>query len=83
MNIGGVFMRKLVLAAGLLGLVAFTGSGSPAQAATGCLCSQLFRAPICAASVGACVGSLHGVCVAPCDYKAPKMSKRRTHKKKM
>ena len=76
-------MRKFFIGAGLLGLVAFAGSGSPAQAATGCLCGQLFRAPVCTASVGACVGGLHGACVAPCDYKAPKMSKRHTKKKKM
>lgn len=76
-------MRKFVLAAGLLGLATFAVSGSPAQAATGCLCGQLFRAPVCTASVGACVGGLHGACVAPCDYKRPKMSKRHTHKKKM
>jgi len=75
-------MRKLLLVAGLLA----GGSllvGSPASAdQVGCACVKLGAAPVCVASIEACVSGVGGLCVAPCDYKAPKkMSKKKAKKK--
>ncbi len=73
-------MRKVLLITGLLvGGALFTGA--PALAATGCACATLTKAPVCVASVDQCVAGMHGLCVAPCDYKAPKMTKK-MHKSK-
>ncbi len=73
-------MRKLLLVSGLLaGGVLLTGS--PAPAATGCACATFTRAPVCVASIEACVSGMHGICVAPCDYHPP-MMKKYHHKKK-
>ncbi len=56
--------------------------GSPASAAAGCACATVTAAPVCVASLDACVAGMHGICVAPCDYKAPKMMKKKAHKAK-
>ena len=74
-------MRKILLVTGLLmggALVA----GSPASAATGCLCATLTAAPVCVASIDACVAGMHGICIAPCDYTPPKKMKKHKAKKK-
>ena len=64
-------MRKILLVTGLLMGGALL-TGGPASAATGCACATLTAAPVCVASIDACVAGMHGLCVAPCDYKAPK-----------
>lgn len=75
-------MRKFVFAAGLLLAGALIG-GSPANAAVGCLCATAFKAPVCTDTILTCNTKMGGACVAPCDYKKPKMSKRHSKKKKM
>ena len=75
-------MRKILLVTGLLMGGALL-TGGPASAATGCACATLTAAPVCVASIDACVAGMHGLCVAPCDYKAPKMMKKHKAKKKM
>ena len=75
-------MRKFVFAAGLLLAGALLG-GSPANAAAGCLCATAFKAPVCTDTILTCNTKMGGACVAPCDYKKPKMSKRHSKKKKM
>jgi hypothetical protein len=75
-------MRKFVIAAALL----FAGgllSGSPAQAAVGCLCATATKAPVCTDTILTCNTKMTGACVAPCDYTAPKMSKAKKKKKAM
>jgi hypothetical protein len=74
-------MRKFVIAAALL-LAGGLLSGSPAKAEVGCLCATWNKAPVCTDSVLSCTGKMSGACVAPCDYKAPKMSKMKAKKKK-
>jgi len=73
-------MRKLLVLSVLLTGIAFFGNITPSQAAMGCLCGRLTQAPVCTSGISACVNGLHGLCVSPCDYKAPKISKRRVHK---
>jgi len=73
-------MRKLLLVSGLLAGSALL-TGGPALAATGCACATLTSAPVCVASIDACIAGMHGICVAPCDYHPP-MKKMRHHKKK-
>ena len=72
-------MRKFVIAAALL-LAGGLLSGSPAKAEVGCLCATWNKAAVCTDNVLTCNAKMSGVCVAPCDYTAPKMSKK---KKKM
>ena len=67
-------MRKFVIAAALL-LAGGLLSGSPAKAEVGCLCATWNKAPVCTDNVLTCNAKMSGVCVAPCDYTAPKMSK--------
>ncbi len=74
-------MRKLLLVSGLLAGGALV-TGTPALAATGCACATLTHAPVCVASVDACVAGMHGLCVAPCDYH-PVMMKKHYKKKAM
>jgi hypothetical protein len=76
-------MRKFVIAAALL-LAGGLLSGSPAQAAVGCLCATWNKAPVCTDTPFSCTGKMAGACVAPCDYTAPKMSKmsKKVSKKK-
>ncbi len=74
-------MRKILILAGLL-IGAALFSGTPAKAWVGCVCVKLGQAPVCVPGVGECLG-MGGVCLAPCDYIAPKpMHKARHHKKK-
>lgn len=77
-------MRKIVLVAGLLsGAALFVGT--PAQAAwVGCECVKLGAPAVCVPGVAECLG-MGGVCLAPCDYVAPKMRRhhRHHHHKKM
>ena len=74
-------MRKFVILAGLLAGAALF-SGTPAKAWVGCECIKLGAAPVCVAGVVECT-AMGGVCLAPCDYVAPKkMHKARHHKKK-
>jgi len=67
-------MRKFVIAAALL-LAGGLLSGSPAKAELGCLCATYNKAAVCTDNVLSCNAKMSGVCVAPCDYTAPKMSK--------
>ena len=72
-------MRKFVIAAALL-LAGGLLSGSPANAAVGCLCATWNKAPVCTDTPFTCTGKMTGACVAPCDYTAPKMSKMKAKK---
>jgi hypothetical protein len=77
-------MRKIIVLAGLLAGAALF-SGTPAKAWVGCECVKLGAAPVCVPGVLECAG-MGGVCLAPCDYVAPKpMVKhhRHHHAKKM
>ena len=75
-------MRKIVILAGLLAGVALFTTGTPAKAWVGCSCVRLGAAPVCVPGVLECTG-MGGVCLAPCDYVAPKpMHKHHHHKKK-
>jgi hypothetical protein len=76
-------MRKIVIVAGLL-LGAALLSGSPANAAIGCLCAKLGAPAVCTATVTDCNFGRGGVCISPCIMEEPKMRKRhhRMHKKK-
>jgi hypothetical protein len=74
-------MRKFVIAAALL-LAGGLLSGSPAKAEVGCLCATWNKAAVCTDNVLTCNGKMSGVCVAPCDYTAPKMSKMKKKAKK-
>jgi hypothetical protein len=75
-------MRKLLLVTALLAGGALI-SGSPASAATGCACATLTAAPVCVASIDQCLSVVHGLCVAPCDYKPMKKVRHYKAKKKM
>ena len=75
-------MRKLLLVSGLLAGGAML-PGAPALAATGCACATLTSAPVCVASIEACVSGMHGLCVAPCDYHPVMMKKKVRHHKVM
>jgi hypothetical protein len=83
MNTGELFMHKLLVVTAFVAGAVLFGYGSPAQAEVGCFCARLNQGPVCTSGISACVSGLHGLCVSPCDYQAPKMSKRRVHKKKM
>lgn len=74
-------MRKVLLVTGLLMGGALL-AGTPASAATGCMCATFTEAPFCVASIEACVADSRGICVAPCDYQPPKMMKDKMKKKK-
>jgi hypothetical protein len=80
MNTGELFMRKLLVFSLFLVSAAFFGNVTPSHASMGCLCGRLTQAPVCTSGISACVSGLRGLCVSPCDYKAPKISKGRVHK---
>ena len=64
-------MRKIIVLAGLLGAAAlFTGSPAQAETWVGCECVKLGAPSMCVAGVLEC-GAHGGICLAPCDYKAP------------
>jgi hypothetical protein len=75
-------MRKIVILAGLLAGAALFSTGTPAKAWVGCECVKLGSAPVCVPGVLECT-ALGGVCLAPCDYAAPKKPVKHHHKKKM
>jgi hypothetical protein len=71
-------MRKiLILAGALIGGALF--SGTPAKAELGCTCVKLGSAPFCTSGITQCTFMGGGVCVLPCDYGAPKMTKHHRH----
>jgi len=74
-------MRKILVVAGLLAGAALftTGSATPAKAWVGCECYKINAAPVCMKGPVECTAA-GGVCLAPCDYVAPKKVKH--HKKK-
>jgi hypothetical protein len=73
-------MRKIVIVAGLLAGAAFLfTTGTPAKAWVGCECVKLGAPAVCVKGVVEC-SAKGGVCLAPCDYVAPKKVKH--HKKK-
>lgn len=74
-------MRKLLLVMGLLVSGALL-TGGPASAELGCTCVKLGAAPVCVASIEQCVSRVGGICVAVCDYQAPKVVKKKTKAKK-
>src|SRR5271169_6202324 len=83
-NWGTYPMRKFVILAGLLAGAALS-SGTPVKAWVGCECVKLGAAPVCVPGVLECAG-IGGVCLAPCDYVAPKPTVkhcRHHHAKKM
>jgi hypothetical protein len=73
-------MRKLIILAGLL-LAAALIPGAPAKAVMGCECVKLGAHAVCTATVGECVHRIGGLCLAPCSYTPPQMSKRHVHVK--
>ena len=74
-------MRKIVILAGLLAGAALFATGTPAKAWVGCECVKLGAAPVCMPGPPNARQS-GGVCLAPCDYAAPKKVTKH-HKKKM
>jgi hypothetical protein len=80
--LGAFPMRKIVILTGLLaGTALLFTTGTPAKAWVGCECVKLGAAPVCVPGVLECT-ALGGVCLAPCDYVAPKKVKKH-HKKKV
>ena len=74
-------MRKIVILAGLLaGAALLFTTGTPAKAWVGCACVKLGAAPVCVPGPVECTAA-GGVCLAPCDYVAPKKAVKH-HKKK-
>jgi hypothetical protein len=74
-------MRKFVILAGLLAGAALfmTGTATPANATwVGCQCVKLGAPSVCMKGVLEC-GAYGGVCLAPCDYVAPKAKKHHHH----
>jgi hypothetical protein len=75
-------MRKIVIVAGLLAGAAFLfTTGTPAKAWVGCECVKLGAPAMCVRGPIECSAS-GGVCLAPCDYVAPKKMKHHRHHKK-
>lgn len=74
-------MRKVIVLAGpLMGAALLTGS--PAKAELGCECVKLGAPPLCTSGVTQCMSKVGGICLAPCIYEPPKMTKRIRHAKK-
>ena len=78
---GGEPMRKIVIVAGLL-MGAALLTGSPANAAIGCLCGKLGAPAVCTATVTDCNFGRGGLCMAPCAYEEPKVVKKHHRKAK-
>ena len=75
-------MRKIVIVAGLLaGAALLFTTGTPAKAWVGCECVKLGAPAVCVPGPIECAAS-GGVCLAPCDYVAPKKMKHHRHHKK-
>jgi hypothetical protein len=74
-------MRKIVILAGLL-IGAALVTGTPAEAKLGCTCVKLGAPAACVSGLAECTFKNGGLCVLPCKYEPPKMSKRNMGKKK-
>jgi hypothetical protein len=76
----GWLMRKFLIVAGLaLGGALF--AGTPAKAELGCMCVKFGAPGACTPGIASCT-AMGGICLAPCDYTAPKVVKHmRKHKK--
>ncbi len=74
-------MRNIVIVAGLL-MGAALLTGTPANAAVGCLCGKLGSPAVCVTTVMECNFKNGGVCMSPCVYEEPKMGKKHKGKKK-
>jgi len=70
-------MRKMIMVAGLA-LGAALVAGAPANAELGCQCVKIGAGPMCTKDIADCTFKAGGLCLAPCEYQAPKMK----HKKK-
>jgi hypothetical protein len=79
-------MRKIVIGAALLLGAALLTTGTPAQAAVGCLCGKIGAPAVCVATITDCNFHNGGVCVLACEYTPSKMGRKhrhhRHHKKK-
>ena len=75
-------MRKIVILAGLL-IGAALLTGTPAKAELGCTCVKLGTPVACTSGPAECTFKNGGLCVLPCKYEPPKMSKRHVGKKHM
>ncbi len=74
-------MRKIVIGAALLLGAALLTTGTPAQAAVGCLCGKIGAPAVCVATITDCNFKNGGVCVLPCIMEEPKMGKKPKGKK--
>ena len=72
-------MRKIVIGAALLLGAALLTTGTPANAAVGCLCGKIGSPAVCTATITDCNFKNGGVCVSPCILEEPKAGKK--HKK--
>ncbi len=75
-------MRKIVIGAALLLGAALLTTGTPAQAAVGCLCGKIGAPAVCVATITDCNFKNGGLCVLPCIMEEPKVSKKKMGKKK-
>lgn len=75
-------MRKILIVLTLL-LAGALFSGSPAKAELGCTCVKLGQPAVCTGTVAKCAFGIHGVCVAPCELPAAKVSKRKVRHHKL
>lgn len=77
-------MCKILIVAGLLLGAALLTTGTPANAAVGCLCGKIGAPAVCTATITDCNFKNGGVCVSPCILEEPKAGKKhhRRHKKK-
>lgn len=75
-------MRKFLIVAGLLAGAALfaTGTSTPANAWVGCACVKLGAPAVCMKGPVEC-SAAGGVCLAPCEYVAPKHHRHHHHKK--
>ncbi len=76
-------MRKIVIGAALLLGAALLTTGTPAQAAVGCLCGKIGAPAVCVATITDCNLKNGGVCVLPCVLEEPKMGKKHMRHHKM
>lgn len=74
-------MRKIVIGAALLLGAALLTTGTPAQAAVGCLCGKIGAPAVCVATITDCNFKNGGVCVLACDYTPQKAGKKHKGKK--
>lgn len=74
-------MRKfLIIVAVVFGGALFVGT--PAKAELGCMCVKFGTPGACMPGIASCT-AMGGLCLAPCDYTAPKMvMKHKRHHRK-